>query len=657
MFKKFALALSLSVCLATSGEATTYYVVSGTGNDTNDGKSLGTPFLTINHANSVVVPGDNVYCIGTFGGGTGGSEPVTINVPGTAAGGYITYASYYQGMTGVPCLINSTQAFNTVHITPSSTKNIAYIKIIGLEVAGSNGSITLASAWTNASATTYGSTALYNGAGIIVDAGSNPTVQTATGTNNSGQTVINTSTNPVSGGVLPGDYVYDTVHPASTPTGGAIVLSTTTSSMTLTSNLVGAVSNGDTLTVVHVPHHIVISNNYVHDFPENCIQAAYGDYLTVSYNTVANCSLYSPYAGSAISMGFARDIDTTTGYKIQAIGNLTYNSVNLIANHFSGTTINTNGTTAAGNAVLHVASTSGIANGMQIFNTHAGNSGSILAGTTVQSFVTNTSITMTNNAQTGSGSGVGNGDAILFNQRTDGEGIIFDDNNGDQQGMPHYGGASLAMNNVVVGNGSGGISAFDSWNVDILYNTLYYNMQGTDFPRGEVDNYLAVNGHVENNILVTQSSTNPGFQDSQTSGMTLAYNLGYGGNGTFSGSNNITGSNPLFVNASTTLPIYSFTPSSTNFQLSPGSPAIDVANAAFPRTYTDFLGNPAETGLAYDMGAFESVCPTYSTSTIRTIQFIMQNELQDGQLAGSITAGFLRDAIATLSCGRSPWAH
>src|ERR1700744_6587923 len=86
------LAAALLALAGGPAHAHTWYVNSITGSDSNDGKSLGTPFLTPNHADAQVLPGDTVDLIGYF-------APCSIPHGGTA-GNVVTWQSYYQSMTG-----------------------------------------------------------------------------------------------------------------------------------------------------------------------------------------------------------------------------------------------------------------------------------------------------------------------------------------------------------------------------------------------------------------------------------------------------------------------------------------------------------------------------------------------------------------------------
>ncbi len=78
-------------------------------------------------------------------------------------------------------------------------------------------------------------------------------------------------------------------------------------------------------------HHHIITNNIVHDQCEGGIEVGKSDYVTVVGNTVYNNSKWSGYAGSGISLTPV-GLDSTTGYKINIIGNITHDNINLVLN-------------------------------------------------------------------------------------------------------------------------------------------------------------------------------------------------------------------------------------------------------------------------------------------------------------------------------------
>ena len=82
-----SLCLLLGLVAPVHGQGHTYYVAPG-GDDANPG-SLAEPWRTIQHAADSLTPGDTVYVRdGVY------PEAVTINVSGSAGGGYITFANY-----------------------------------------------------------------------------------------------------------------------------------------------------------------------------------------------------------------------------------------------------------------------------------------------------------------------------------------------------------------------------------------------------------------------------------------------------------------------------------------------------------------------------------------------------------------------------------
>ncbi|MBD0258945.1 MAG: choice-of-anchor D domain-containing protein, partial [Cytophagales bacterium] len=84
------------------------------------------------------------------------------------------------------------------------------------------------------------------------------------------------------------------------------------------------------------PHHIIIRNCKVHDFPGGGINVGNGagagatasgvDYVTVENNEVYNNCWYTMYATSGISVIGPKPIDNVTGYKIFIRGNRCYNN-------------------------------------------------------------------------------------------------------------------------------------------------------------------------------------------------------------------------------------------------------------------------------------------------------------------------------------------
>lgn len=116
---------SISPSTSSASLAASAHYVSTSGNDANPGTSS-SPWRTIQHAANVAIAGDTVY----VRGGTY-NESVTINVSGTASGGYITFQNY----PGETAIVDGTG------LTPASGQsglfNIidrSYLKIVGLEI-------------------------------------------------------------------------------------------------------------------------------------------------------------------------------------------------------------------------------------------------------------------------------------------------------------------------------------------------------------------------------------------------------------------------------------------------------------------------------------------------------------------------------------------
>jgi hypothetical protein len=121
---------------AAATAASTYYV-SGTGSDSNDGLTIATAFLTLQHAASLTQPGDTVYVMnGTYTNSCPSCDVLDITIPGTASN-WITYKAY-PGQTPVI----SFNGWEGVFFEPTA----AYIEVNGFTVVGNNANVTLAEA-------------------------------------------------------------------------------------------------------------------------------------------------------------------------------------------------------------------------------------------------------------------------------------------------------------------------------------------------------------------------------------------------------------------------------------------------------------------------------------------------------------------------------
>ena len=141
---------------AMPAAAVTYYV-SGSGNDSNDGLTASTAFLTLQHAESVTQPGDTVYAMnGTYTNSCPSCDVLDISTPGTA-NAWITFKAY-QGQTPVV----SFNGWEGIFFEPTA----AYVEVNGFTVIGNNANVTLAEA--QAQSTTNPDPA-YNGNCVAAD--------------------------------------------------------------------------------------------------------------------------------------------------------------------------------------------------------------------------------------------------------------------------------------------------------------------------------------------------------------------------------------------------------------------------------------------------------------------------------------------------------
>lgn len=75
------------------------------------------------------------------------------------------------------------------------------------------------------------------------------------------------------------------------------------------------ISIGGPRTESKFPHHVIIRNCSIHDFPGGGLNAIQTDYITFEGNTVYNNAWYMMYGGSGISILTPFDSDANTGYK------------------------------------------------------------------------------------------------------------------------------------------------------------------------------------------------------------------------------------------------------------------------------------------------------------------------------------------------------
>ena len=156
--------------------ATTWYVNSASGADTNNGTSDETAFATLQAAANSTAAGDVVYIDpgNGYGGGTGGVAPLVISTSGTgngvAPGGACKSAITYETnpASTTRAVIRGTRAAGAVQ----GAYPLSCIVISNLELAGWNASLTWAGASANVGVSGTGwQTPAYTGSGIFLGGG------------------------------------------------------------------------------------------------------------------------------------------------------------------------------------------------------------------------------------------------------------------------------------------------------------------------------------------------------------------------------------------------------------------------------------------------------------------------------------------------------
>lgn len=341
-------------------------------------------------------------------------------------------------------------------------------------------------------------------------------------------------------------------------------------------------------------HHCIVRNCLIYDHPNAGIQALRGDYLTVNNNIVHDNALYSGYGSSGIAINNSVDQDSVTTTKHNIYNNTVYN--NRLATGWAGSGAyprrigSTTSSTASGGTVLQFSSGHTFQPDTLIFDVT--NINAMAVGTYVVS-TTTTTVTVSP-ALTGT---VGSGDHIVACGNTDGGGIIFDTSNG---GGFSYGGRTACYNNLVFHNGGNGILPVTSDHCDVYFNTCYGNcayyrrVPGGLGEMWDGGSGTGANTFYNNIFYAVDSAVHANFP---YNAYTINNNVAFGGSGTNVGTS-VAGivANPLFINPTTD-------PTTANFGLKTGSPAIDASSATFTRT-ADILGNPM-TGTKWDIGAYE----------------------------------------------------
>jgi Right handed beta helix region len=188
---------------------------------------------------------------------------------------------------------------------------------------------------------------------------------------------------------------------------------------------------------------------------------------------------------------------------------------------------------------------------------------------------------------------------------TDGEGIIVDTNlNASYQssiGIPAYTGRTLIDNNVIYGNGSAAIEAFESAHVDVVNNSSYNDVLNPNVSgRGEMNLNEASDINVINNIFYTSAGQNPVTVCCNASQVLLDYNIYFNGpnyQGTVSGPHDVV-ADPLYVDPADSNRL------SVLLSVQTTSPAVGTGTSNLAPA-TDFLGNPRPGPQGYDRGAYQ----------------------------------------------------
>jgi hypothetical protein len=188
---------------------------------------------------------------------------------------------------------------------------------------------------------------------------------------------------------------------------------------------------------------------------------------------------------------------------------------------------------------------------------------------------------------------------------TDGEGIIVDScRNASYQpeiGIAAYTGRTYIANNVIYGNRSSAIEAFQSEHVDIAYNSTFDDLHEPVLSgRGEVFVNAASDVNVIGNILYAAKGQNPVVVLKSASGVQLDYNLYYNGVlavGTVSGPHDAMGDPQYMDRADSDRFKVALVVKSTSAGVGSGTSQLAPA--------TDFLGNPRPGPTGYDRGAYQ----------------------------------------------------
>lgn len=270
------------------------YYVSEKGSDANSGASPAQPFLTLQHADGVVKPGDTVWIMaGTYRSprtDKEGGALLDIRTSGTPDA-WISWRAYKGAR---PELVAQ-------GIWHAILLNASYIKIDGLTLTGNNANVHQADAEANGEMDVKATLAAWKAEGErdamqFDDA-------TPDQTKGAAEAQKKPKARPKS---LP--VTYQRISPLYSGNG-------------ITADFRGKKD---------FHHHYVLSNLVVRNFGTGGINMIDTDYYTIENSEVYNNSWYSPYGGSGISQLGGRDFDQASGYHNIIRNNRVYNNKCLV---------------------------------------------------------------------------------------------------------------------------------------------------------------------------------------------------------------------------------------------------------------------------------------------------------------------------------------
>lgn len=296
MFLTSKLSLFLALAASISVHAADFYV-SEKGNDQNPGTSADRPFLTLQHADSAVKPGDTVWIMaGTYRNPKierSGSALLQINTSGKP-GAWITWRAYKNDH---PELI-AENCWHAIRLEAS------YIVIDGLTLTGNNDNVHQSDAEANGEMNVPATLAAWKAEGSM-EAG-------------------------MDYGATPDQDKAGMAKPAPTPKVKRKPKSRPVTYQKLSPLYSGNGIVADFRNAKEFHHHYVIRNCVVRKFGTVGIGMLSTDYFTIENCEVYNNAWYSPFGGSGISQLGGREFDQAPGYHIIIRNNRVYNNKCLV---------------------------------------------------------------------------------------------------------------------------------------------------------------------------------------------------------------------------------------------------------------------------------------------------------------------------------------